>query len=297
MSHQPLVSIICLCYNHADYVVEALDSVIRQSYQNVEIIIVDDCSKDDSASTINEWCLHHPTVIFVENTSNIGNTKSFNKALKLSTGNYLIDFATDDVMLEDCVATLLDRMLNSTFENTGVVHCNALLIDEKGNETGYFFPVDSYGKVQQKIPTGLIYAELFNSGQIICPITMLVKREVYEALGGYDESLAYEDLDFWIRSSRRFDYDFADMVLSKKRILSNSLGSQYKRKFSKRANAINNSTYKILKSAFENNTSKTEDTAVMKRVHYEITVAFNTFNVLLLWKYLVLKVRLRLKVW
>jgi glycosyltransferase involved in cell wall biosynthesis len=55
MSQYPLVTVICLCYNHADYVIESLNSVINQDYKNIELIILDDCSKDDSVIIIESW--------------------------------------------------------------------------------------------------------------------------------------------------------------------------------------------------------------------------------------------------
>ena len=75
MNYNPLVSIICLCYNHEKFVPLALQSVIDQTYPNIELIIVDDCSNDGSSTAIKEWLRQHPEIVFIENTSNKGNTK------------------------------------------------------------------------------------------------------------------------------------------------------------------------------------------------------------------------------
>ena len=58
----------------------------------------------------------------------------------------------------------------------------------------------------------------------------MIKKEVFDQLSGYDENLAYEDLDFWIRASRVYDFDFTDEILVQKRIVINSLGSDFHKK-------------------------------------------------------------------
>ena len=55
MYNKPLVSIIALCYNHASYLEETLDSIIEQTYPNIQLIILDDCSSDNSVELINAW--------------------------------------------------------------------------------------------------------------------------------------------------------------------------------------------------------------------------------------------------
>jgi hypothetical protein len=116
----------------------------------------------------------------------------------------------------------------------------------------------------------------------------LIKKSVFDSLGGYDETLAYEDLDFWIRASRIYEIDFIDEVLVKKRTVINSLGSN----FNKKKHKINISTYKILKKAFDLNRSKIEDLALQKRVHYEIINSFKNRSWSLLLKNVGLKIEI-----
>ncbi|WP_278009104.1 glycosyltransferase family 2 protein [Flavobacterium gyeonganense] len=113
MQNLPLVSIICLCYNHEQFVVESLNSVLNQNYENIELIIADDCSTDNSKQVIQEWLKNHAGVTFVSNETNLGNTKTFNKVLQLAKGDYIIDLATDDILLTDCVEKQINTFLNS----------------------------------------------------------------------------------------------------------------------------------------------------------------------------------------
>ena len=64
MQNTPLVSVICLCYNHEKFVVESLNSVLNQSYSNIELLIADDCSTDNSVLVIEDWLKNHPNIIF-----------------------------------------------------------------------------------------------------------------------------------------------------------------------------------------------------------------------------------------
>ena len=139
MQDKPLVSIICLCYNHEKYVVETLQSVINQSYSNIELIIVDDYSSDNSKDVIVNWLKDYPEIQFIANNVNLGNTKSFNKAFQLSKGEYIIDLAADDVLLTNCVAKQLNGFKNSKFENIGLIYGNAELISENGTFISYYF--------------------------------------------------------------------------------------------------------------------------------------------------------------
>src|SRR6187455_35784 len=95
----PLVSVICLCYNQASFVREAVLSVIHQTYRDIELIIIDDASTDNSVEVISDVLKSHPSIKFIPLKKNVGNCKAFNMGYRLSRGQYLIDLAADDVLL------------------------------------------------------------------------------------------------------------------------------------------------------------------------------------------------------
>ena len=286
MQENPLVSIICLAYNHENFVVETLNSVIQQNYQPIELIIVDDYSKDRTKLEINNWLLSHPEVQFIANEFNIGNTKSFNNALKIAKGEYIIDLAADDLLLPNGIQMQVNAFQKSKFKNLGVVYGNAEIINEDGSFNSFYFPVDKNGKVISKRIIGDIYSSVLSTGDSICSVSALFKKSVFDFLGGYDETLAYEDLDSWIRASREYEFDFIDEVLVRKRMVTNSLGSN----FYKKKHKINISTYKILKKAIKLNRSKMEDLALLKRVHHEIIHSFRNQS----WTLLIKNINLKL---
>lgn len=286
MQENPLVSIICLAYNHENFVVETLNSVLHQNYQPIELIIVDDYSKDRTKLEINNWLLSHPEVQFIVNEFNIGNTKSFNNALKIAKGEYIIDLAADDLLLPNGIQMQINAFQKSKFKNLGVVYGNAEIINEDGSFNSFYFPVDKNGKVISKRIIGDIYSSVLSTGDSICSVSALFKKSVFDFLGGYDETLAYEDLDSWIRASREYEFDFIDEVLVRKRMVTNSLGSN----FYKKKHKINISTYKILKKAIKLNRSKMEDLALLKRVHHEIIHSFRNQS----WTLLIKNINLKL---
>ncbi|MFV5699366.1 glycosyltransferase family 2 protein [Flavobacterium sp. ZT3R17] len=295
MQDNPLVTIICLCYNQKDYVLESLFSAMNQNYPSVQLIIVDDYSTDNSKMVIEKWLVDYPKILFIANETNLGNTKSFNKALKKAKGEYIIDLAADDVLMSNCVTSQINAFKNTIYKNLGIVYGNVALITEKGEFQSYYFPVDNSKKVIKKRTTGDIYMSVLSGGDSICSVSSMVKKTVFDHLNGYDETLAYEDLDFWIRASRIYDFDFIDEVLMQKRIVTNSLGTDFFKKNDARARKINHSTYLILKKVINLNRTKEEDLAIQKRIHFEIKHCLRNNNYGLLFKNLSLRFLLSLR--
>jgi len=269
---------------------ESLNSVVNQSYPSIELIIVDDFSTDNSKSTIEIWLKKYPEIHFIANEANLGITKSFNKALKFAKGQYIIDLAADDILLPECVASQIKAFKKSSFENLGIVYGNAELISENGVFESYYFSVDSQKKTTEKRATGNIYLSVLSGGNSICSVSAMIKKSVFDHLGGYDELLVYEDLDFWIRSSRIYEFDFIDEPIIQKRIVTTSLGTNFFKKNDSRARKINHSNYLILKKTIKLNQTKQEDLALQKRVHNSIVRCFKNRNYYLVLKNLKLRI-------
>jgi glycosyltransferase involved in cell wall biosynthesis len=260
----PLVSVIAVCYNHERFVEQTLQSVLNQTYSNIEIIVVDDASTDNSVKEIKKFINKFPKTQFIKQHENIGNCKAFNKGLALAKGEYIIDLATDDILLKDRVEKGVKALVKCGQEY-GVNFTNATIIDEQSIIHQHFYPIDQSGKAKISVSEGEIYSKLV-ARYFICPPTMMTRREVFEKLNGYDESLAYEDFDFWVRSSRYFKYCFTDEVLVQRRVVSGSLSSkQYVR------NSLQmRSTFKVCKKIKKLNKTANENTALRKRIYFEM---------------------------
>lgn len=278
MEEQPLVSVICLCFNQVRFVSEAIKSVSMQTYRNIELIVVDDASTDSSIeiikSTIEQLSIPVKTHFNIENA---GNCEAFNQGLKLSSGKYIVDLAADDILLKDRVKVGVSE-LEQLPNNFGVHYCEASHIDEKG------IPLTKPAAKKPAKFTGDIYQELIEY-YWINPATMMTRKFVLEALNGYDESLSYEDFDFWIRSSRSFQYAYSSKTLIQKRIVSNSLSMQQKII----RNHHEHSTFKVCQKIKDLNASVEEDDALKKRLDYEMSRCLRLAHFKLAYRYWQLK--------
>lgn len=268
--NQPLVSIICLCYNHARFLREALDSVLAQTYPRLEVIVVDDASTDHSVAIIQEYCARYAGITFVANAQNQGNCRAFNQGWRLAQGEYIIDFATDDVLLPHRVAEQVHQFqqLDGSY---GVVYSDAELIDENSTKIGRFYRRLPHGELRPAPVSGYIYEQILRRYFISAP-TMMIKRTVLEALQGYDETLAYEDFDFWVRSAKEYQYFFQNKVLTQRRLHARQLSRQLYLPHDQQLF----STVKVCQKAYALNESPAEHRALAIRIKYELKHAFLT---------------------
>ena len=268
---QVLVSVIAISYNHASYIQAALDSIFSQSYKAIEIIIVDDASTDDSAAIIQQ-CIAGTAIQFIKNELNSGNCKSFNKAFVLSKGKYIIDFALDDLMYPDRIAKQVS-VLEKNEERVGVCFSNVDIIDTESKYIKTHYPSFYHRLSASPIPEGNVFEALL-SRYYINPVSMMFRRTVIESLNGYDETLAYEDFDFWIRSSRTFQYVYIPEVLSAKRIVPTSLSGLF---YKEHQEHMFESTLGVCKKAWWLCKTNEEKRALMLRCRYEAKQALR-FN-------------------
>lgn len=105
LNSEPLITVITVAYNSALYIRDTIKSVLNQNYNNIEYIIGDDSSSDNTWSIINEF--DDPRIIKYRNEINIGEYSNRNKALHLATGEYLIFIDGDDIMFEHALATFV----------------------------------------------------------------------------------------------------------------------------------------------------------------------------------------------
>lgn len=285
MKNSPFVSIICLCYNQANYVVESLTSVLQQTYEQIEIIIVDDASTDDSTSVIEKFIARHPCIQFIHNETNIGNCASFNKALVHAKGEYIIDLAADDILLPDRVTQGV-KSFKQHGGNYGINFTDAAYINKQGEYIRKHYLRDNSGRLTQKVPQGNVFKEILET-YFICSPTTMIKKCVLEELGGYDETLTYEDFDLWVRASRSWKFCYTDMILVHKRVLPESHGQKQYKKGSTQME----STYQVCLKAYNLCESKGEFRALRKRIQYEFKHALWLVKLLLTMKYFALWIK------
>jgi glycosyltransferase involved in cell wall biosynthesis len=268
----PLVSVICLCYNHERFLAEALDSVLGQTYPHLEVIVVDDASTDNSRQRLQAYAAAHPKIRLMLLEQNQGNCRAFNQALAETRGEFIIDFATDDVMLPGRVAAQV-QAFSTLGPDYGIVFTDAELIDEASHSLGYFYKRDAAGQPRPQVAVGDVYAHVLERFFISSP-TLMIRRQVFEKLGGYDETLAYEDFDLMVRAARDFKFYFLDQPLTRRRLHPHQLSQRTYQRGDKQLR----STIRICEKALQLNRTEREKQALTRRVKWETKQAFFTRN-------------------
>lgn len=217
---QSLISVCVVNYNQGRFFKDCLNSYLNQTYQNLELIIIDDASTDDSVSIIKH--LIEPVsknVLFIANNVNQGICKNLNTAIRMAKGEYVSIVASDDYLEYDRFQKMLQALQDSGDEYK-VAYSNTKTVDS----TKKVLKDDFIRFVRpdiDKIPDGDIFLELIK-GNFVPAIGMLIKKEVFFEVGFFDETLKLEDYDMWLRIAARYKFRYVDSV-SYYRQLDNSL--------------------------------------------------------------------------
>jgi len=260
---KPLVSIIAISYNHAPFIQSAVASLLAQSYKEIELIILDDHSSDDSVNLL-ETLLHDKPQHFIKHQKNHGYTKTFNEGLALATGKYVVDFALDDVMLPHFIKSSVE-VIEALNDDYGLVFSNADYIDRRGQVIANHNQRLFDKKMIKDIPSGDVFQAVLRR-YFICTPTMLMRKELLDKLEGYDEALAYEDFDIWVRAARHWKFAYLDQVTFQKRKLTTSMSAQRHRHH---YNEQMNSVFTVCEKAFHLCKTKADHKALYERLNYE----------------------------
>ena len=128
-----LVSVIVASYNHAEYLEQRMDSLINQTYQNIEILVIDDCSTDNSVAVLRSY-ESHPKVRLIIREKNGGWVAVSNQGVEISSGEFIIFANCDDA----CEPQMIERLVEAMRTNptAGISYCRSLMIDEDGKLLG-----------------------------------------------------------------------------------------------------------------------------------------------------------------
>lgn len=165
MNNLPLVSIAMCTYNGGKFLNEQLESILNQHYKDIELIIVDDKSSDNTVQIINSF-LPHPKIRFYQNEKNIGYAENFAKAISFCKGEYISLADQDDIWLPEKI----DAMVAGMSGNSGLYHDSSFMTYD-GRLTGTKLS-DKVHFVAGKVPESLL---LYN---YIAGHTLMIKREV-----------------------------------------------------------------------------------------------------------------------
>lgn len=279
MSNSNSVTVVCICYNHEKWIEVALDSVKTQDYSNVNLIVVDNGSQDESPEKIKSWVQKNEKSLPIEVVllkQSIPYCRLFNEVLESVKSDFVLDLAGDDFLYPEHIAKSIVRLDSDS--TAALVFSDAIIQAESGSQTT-FYPRSSSGKLLFKVQEGDIYELLIRRSHISAP-TVLFRTSTLKSVNGYDESLAYEDFDVHLRLARRYRLLFSDHIGVLKRKHSASMSAaQYKRYSSQ----MLPSTIKVCRKIKEMNRNQEEDDALKERVCYELkhtlfSANFNSAN-------------------
>jgi glycosyltransferase involved in cell wall biosynthesis len=269
-------------------------SVVRQSYTNIELIIINNHSEDDSLSVIQKFATKYQNAIVIDLPETITHNKAFNLAFKKSKGDYLIDLSADDKLLTDCIEQQINFFLQQE-EKVGLIFGNAKNIDHNGKFISNYFRVNNEGKVWDKDLFNTTYKRLLSGGMCMCSVSSMMKRKHFEILNGYNENLTFEDLDYWLRLSYDYKIAFLDEFLVEKRDLKGSLGNQ-SYKINLASKGINLSLRLIYIEAIKKNNPE-ENKALLKRIHYSMEQCSKNKNWNELIKFSIIELKCRFAIY
>lgn len=177
----PKVSIIIPCYNQGKYVAEAINSALRQTFKDIEIVCVNDCSTDNSVEIIKSFENKYKNFIFLNNEENRGVIYSRNFAIKNCNGTYILPLDADDIIEPTYVEKAVKILDNNP--NIGIVYCKAKIF---GN-------YDKYWNLKPFNKSDILYENC-----IFC--SALFRKSDFLKIGGYNNNMKYgcEDYDLWL---------------------------------------------------------------------------------------------------
>ena len=182
------ISVVMAAYNAEKYLKEAMDSILGQTYDDLELIVIDDKSTDTSGQILKDYAARDSRVVVLENEENMGLTKSLNKGLKVAKGEYIARMDADDISVPDRFekqVAFLDSHPDYSF-----VSCIGRYIDEDGKEEQLrLFPETNEE----------IYAMMPKVDAVMHPGVMF-RREDIRKIGDYCEDFrVVQDYDLWFR--------------------------------------------------------------------------------------------------
>ncbi len=200
MSDTPKVSICIPTYNNANFLRQAVESALGQSYQDFEIVIVDNCSTDHTGELIESLQKENDGRIrFFKNDQNIGLTGNFNKCLKYAEGENIKFLCSDDVLLPECLEKMVAVL--DTNQSVTLVCSGRLIVNEAGEKLGFKqFPfVDDIIK-----GSNVITKCLFGKNYIGEPTAVMFRKK--DVTGGFREDLPQlMDMEMWFQLLERGD--------------------------------------------------------------------------------------------
>ena len=237
----PLVSLFIPAFNHEKYVAECIESVINQEYQNIELIIIIDGSKDSTHDVIINYeqkCRGRFVNFEYRNRENMGLSATLNEMVAWSQWKYFTVVASDDAMLPNKISLLVNK-LESLDNSYAVAFGNATFIDKEGKElylnvnTGesttkeagfnLFLDYYTYGRnIEYKNEKVFGSYETILAGNYLPAMSYIMKLEIIKNVGTWTNGNTIEDWEMWLKISKDYKFAYVDESVALYRLHENN---------------------------------------------------------------------------
>ena len=213
-----LISVALPVYNGADYLREALDSILGQEFEDFELVVSDNCSTDATPEILAEYAKRDARVKVFRPAAHLTQADNVNRAIELCSGDWVKLFCHDDLMHPQCLSTISEALHDPGCETVGLIgngerhlFSNGYLYNspsEKGAQAGFFG-----GR-------NFVKAQLLGTASACLPslTTATVRKEAWSASTKFDGRFAHFDIFLWTRLLMEWDYLFVPAALTTNRI-------------------------------------------------------------------------------
>jgi len=268
----PKVSVIIPTYNCAKYLSAAIGSVLSQTCQDFEIVVVDDGSTDNTSEIVADYLNNFPNRIKYLYQNNHGIACARNFGIKNSVGEYIALLDADDILLPEKLEKSLLAFADK--KEIGLVHTGVLCINETGELLKQEILQDDYQNRMKKNLSGKIFKQLFFREAHICTSSVILKKECIDKVGLFDEYLSYlgcEDRDLWLKIAEKYEIAYVDLPLVYYRIRRNSMSKNF-------AKMLKARYYVIEQACLRNKLSIFTKRKAYSNLHAEISYGYQVLN-------------------
>lgn len=225
----PLVSVIVPAYNAEDFIEQTLNSILSQTYTNLEVLVVDDGSQDRTPEIIKSIAQIDPRVILLQQ-ANAGVAVARNLAIARSSGEYIAPIDADDIWYPRKLEKQVECILKAD-SSVGLVYAWSVSIDEKGLIFGKYDVHDyfDFHSLEGKVYTALIYRNIVGNASV-----PLIRRSCFEKVDGYNYKLkeqgaqGCEDWELYLHIAEYYQFRVVPEFLIGYRQVTGSMSDNYK---------------------------------------------------------------------
>jgi len=231
-NNHPLVSIVVISYNSSNFILETLESIKLQTYKNIELIISDDCSTDNTVSLCQNWIEENENffnrVKVITVLQNSGIPSNVNRGVNTAKGEWIKLIAGDDILLDNCIHdnvsyVIKNKTINFLFSKP--IYINSYSETIISHNSKKFKKNDSFYNLTARKQ----YLHLLTENHPINPPTLFFNKKVVDSVGRFDENFKNEDFPFYLKITKLgYKLFFLNQETIKYRIHSSSISQKVK---------------------------------------------------------------------